>query len=97
MAIKKTFYIASFTFLGTLLQFIIHGLIEIWYINLLTGNFQKYGLGFSWQQWFLFHAAFTIILFFAGMAFGFWQGIHWWRVLYVEKRYNKKILPKNNG
>lgn len=94
MAIKKTFYIASFSFLGILLQFVIHGLVEVWYINLLTGNFQKYGLGFSWGQWFLFHTIFTVLLFFAGAALGFWQGIHWWRVLYVERRYRQKNLPK---
>jgi hypothetical protein len=86
MAVKKTTYIAAFTALGILLQFVIHGAAEIWYIGLLVGDFSKYGLGFSWEQWFCIHAIFTVILFVAGAAFGFWQGVYWWRVIYVEKR-----------
>jgi len=82
---KKTIYIILFTFLGILLQFLIHGLIEIWYIGLLTNNFTKYSFGFSWPQWLIIHHTATVILFIAGALFGFWQGKYWWRRIYEKK------------
>jgi len=82
---KKVIYIILFTFLGILLQFLIHGLIEVWYIGLLTSNFVKYGFGLSWSQWFIIHHIATVILFLVGALFGFWQGKLWWKRLYEKK------------
>lgn len=79
---KKIIYIILFTFLGILLQFLIHGLVEIWYIGLLINNFSRYGFGLSWPQWFIIHHIATVILFVAGALFGFWQGKFWWRRIY---------------
>ncbi|KPJ71321.1 hypothetical protein AMJ50_02400 [Parcubacteria bacterium DG_74_3] len=79
---KKTIYIAAFTFLGILLQFLIHALVEIWYIGLLTQDFSRYSWGFSWSQWFLIHHIGTVILLVAGIFFGFWQGKFWWHRIY---------------
>lgn len=81
---KKTVYIILFTFLGVLLSFLAHAGIEIWYINLLVSDFQKYGLGLSWGQWYLIHGAGAVILFVAGVWFGFWQGGYWWKRLYEK-------------
>jgi hypothetical protein len=82
---KKTIYIILFTFLGILLQFLVHAGIEIWYIGLLTGNFSRYGFGLSWSQWFIIHHIATVILFLLGTLFGFLQGKYWWQRIY-EKR-----------
>ena len=79
---KKTVYITSFTFLGILLQFVIHGLLETWYIGLLVNDFAKYSFGFSWAKWFIIHHAGTVIFFAAGVLFGFWQGKFWWHKIY---------------
>jgi len=79
---KKRLYIFVFTVLGLLLQFLAHAGIEIWYIGLLLDNFQKYSLGFSWQQWLIIHHIGAIILFIAGFIFGFWQGKYWWHKMY---------------
>lgn len=89
---KKTAYIASFTFLGILLQLIIHGLVEVWYVGLLLKDFSKYGLGLSWNNWFLIHHIATVILLILGILFGFWQGKYWWRKIYEEDIRN---LNKN--
>jgi hypothetical protein len=62
----------------------------MWYINLLVSDFSKYGLGFSWDQWFRIHYIGTVILFIAGVLFGFWQGKFWWRRIYEKKRIKKK-------
>ena len=82
---KKTIYIILFTFLGILVQFVIHALIEVWYINLLIRDFPKYSLGFTWYQWFTIHHVGSIILFVAGALIGFWQGRFWWRRIYEKK------------
>jgi len=83
---KKIIYIICFSFLGVLLQFLIHAGIEVLYIKLLLSDFQKYSLGFSWDQWFLIHFIATIILLVIGILFGFWQGMYWWKRLYENKK-----------
>ena len=81
---KRTFYIAAFTLLGVLLQFLLHALVEIWYIDLLLRDYPAYGFGLSWRQWVLIHDVGTVVLFLAGAWLGFRQGQHWWRKIYVE-------------
>ncbi|MBL7053151.1 MAG: hypothetical protein ISS02_00600 [Candidatus Portnoybacteria bacterium] len=81
---KKSIYIILFTFLGFLLQFLIHGLVECWYINLLVNDFSKYSFGFSWSQWFTIHYIGTILLLVIGLLFGFYQGKFWWRKIYEK-------------
>ncbi len=83
---KKKIYIILFVSLGIILQFLIHALIEIWYIGLLISDFQKYSLGFSWPQWFLIHYIGTAVFFIAGVIFGLWQGKFWWHKLYEKNR-----------
>ena len=90
MNVKRGFYICSFVVLGILLQFLAHAVVEIWYIDLLTRDFLKYGFGFSWNDWFLIHYGATVILLIAGILFGFWQGKYWWKRLYEDpKKINK--------
>ena len=60
---KRTIYIISFTFLGILIQFLIHAFVETWYIGLLVKDFPAYSFGFSWENWYAIHHIFTIILF----------------------------------
>jgi Sec-independent protein secretion pathway component TatC len=87
---KRTIYITSFTLLGILLSTIVHAAIEIPVINLLVADFDRYSLVLSWGQWFLVHHVGTVILWVAGVAFGYWQGKYWWQVIYVEgKRFRK--------
>ncbi|HDZ54357.1 MAG TPA: hypothetical protein ENI19_01610 [Candidatus Nealsonbacteria bacterium] len=82
---KKKIYIGAFTFFGILLQLLVHALVEIWYIGLLLRDFPQYSLGFSWSQWFIVHHIGTVILFIAGVMFGFWQGKFWWRKIYDKE------------
>ncbi|MEK7519818.1 MAG: hypothetical protein AAB581_01045 [Patescibacteria group bacterium] len=90
---KRTIYITAFTVLGILLQFLAHALVERWYIIKLVKDYETYGLGLSWDQWFLVHHIAAVVLFIAGAAFGFWQGRFWWPRLYDEsgvKRWKRK-------
>jgi len=63
---KKIIYVFLFTFLGILVQFLIHALVEVWYIGLLLEDFPSYGLGFSWENWLMIHNVGAIILFLGG-------------------------------
>ena len=96
---KRAFYIFCFTVLGLLLQFLVHAVVEMGVISLLLKDFRTYGLGLTWAQWFMIHHVATAVLIVAGGAFGYLQGVKWWRIIYVEKRYPKKLgidatLPK---
>lgn len=83
-SLKKRFYVFSFTFLGFLLQILIHGILEQWYIGLLVKDFKKFGLGMTWDQWFFVHHALTVVLLLAGLFFGFRQGRFWWKKIYEK-------------
>jgi len=82
---KKRIYITAFTFFGFLLQFVIHGLVERWYIGLLVRDFGTYSFGLSWEQWFFIHHLGAVILLIGGIIFGYWQGTYWWEKLYENK------------
>ncbi len=82
---KRIIYIAAFTVLGILLQFLAHAFFERWYIIKLVKDFETYGFGLSWDQWFLVHYVAAAILFIAGATFGFWQGRYWYPKLYDEQ------------
>jgi hypothetical protein len=86
---KKKIYIGLFIFLGLLLQFLIHAIIEISYIVLLRANFEKYSFGFSWEQLYLIHHIGTIVLIFCGVLFGLWQGKFWWHKVCEKKKLLK--------
>ena len=81
---KRLFYIASFILLGTLLQFLVHAFIEIWYIGLLLKDFPKYGIGLTWGTWVLIHNVLTTVFFFAGAWIGYKEGVYWWQKIYEE-------------
>ena len=83
---KRAVYIALFTFLGVLLQFLVHAGIEIPVISLLLNDFETFGLGLTWDQWVMIHNVGTIILFIVGAVGGFLLGRYWWRAIYIEKR-----------
>ena len=82
---KKTIYIILFTIFGILLQFLLHALIEIPYLGLLNKDFERYGLGFTWQELLTIHAVLTIILIIGGALFGFFAGKFCWRKIYPVK------------
>ena len=89
MGIKRTIYVALFAFLGALLGFLAHGVMEILVIQLLVKDFATYGLGLSWKQWYMIHHIGTIVLFAGGLYLGLRQGKYWWRIIYIEKRLRK--------
>lgn len=93
---KKAIYIAAFTFFGLQLQFLVRSFIEINYINLLLKDFDTFSLGLNWQQIYIVHYIFSVLMFLLGAAFGFWQGRYWWKYIYVDKKIDKRFAGKNS-
>lgn len=87
MKSKKLFYIICFTFLGLMLGFLLHALIEYPVLYLLVSDFKKYSLGLGWQTWVLIHNVGTPLLTVIGGIVGYRQGAFWWRKLYVETHH----------
>lgn len=81
---KKNIYVASFIILGILLQQIIHTVVEVYVISLLVSDFDKYGLGLSWDSWFTIHHVATFVLLLIGILFGYFSAKYWWPRLYDE-------------
>lgn len=84
---KRFIYIFCAMTLGFLLQLIVHAGIEFWYIGLLLSHFEVYGFGLSWEAWFMIHSIFTGILAVSGIVIGYYAGIRWWHIVYIERRH----------
>ncbi len=93
MRSKHIIYISLFVLLGILLQLVAHAVLEIWYIDLLLSDFQRYGFGLTWEAWVQIHSVLSFVFLVFGMLFGYQQGKHWWRKIYIEHayRWTKKI------
>ena len=85
LLMKRFVYILSFTLLGILLQFVVHGAFELPVIYFLKKDFARYGLGFSWSDWFLAHHIFTVVLFVLGIGLGLFAGFRFWKIVYGRK------------
>lgn len=85
--LKKFSYLALSAFLGILLATVIHAIIEIFVIKLLILNFERFGLGLSWNDWIFIHNAGSAILWIFGFAGGIYFGSYWWQTIYVEHNY----------
>ncbi len=81
---KKIIYILLFTVLGFLVQFIVYAGIYILAVNLLTGNFERYGLGLSWATWAIVRDVAMVIFAVTGILLGFFQGKKWYKKLYEK-------------
>ncbi|MBX4187581.1 MAG: hypothetical protein KW793_00405 [Candidatus Doudnabacteria bacterium] len=87
---KRRVYYVIFTLLGAMLGFLLHMLIEMWYLQRLLHNFNRYSLGLSWEQLEMIHT-FGVPLLVLSVAFwGYRKGVRCWQWLYVEKRYLKR-------
>lgn len=86
--VKRIVYRVAAISLGALLGFLLHALMELWYIPHLIADFDSYGLGLSWSQWFTVHRVLVLVLTGGGAALGVAWGSRWWRMIYVERRWS---------
>ena len=93
---KRRIYITLFALLGAIVGFLLHAIIEIWYIGRLLADFERASFGLSWRDWVLIHNVLTPLLAIAGVIAGFVQGRYWWRKIYVEqtlRRWGIRVRP----
>ena len=84
---RRAFYVFCAMVLGFLLQLLVHAGVEIFYINLLLSDFHGWSHGLSWEALWRIHNILSALLAVVGIWFGYWLGVPWWRVIYIEKRY----------
>lgn len=83
---KRAVYVSVCVFLGLLAATIVHGVVEQWYIGLLIDDFATYSFGLSWGTWYTVHHVASALLWLLGAVLGYFLGVHWWRVVYVERK-----------
>jgi hypothetical protein len=89
---KQFVYIALFSFLGLLVATVIHAVIEAPLLWLITGDLEKWGNSFIWQNWTLLHRYVGGLIWFLGFTGGIYSGIKYWRIIYIEKRFGQPKL-----
>ena len=84
--IKKAVYLTAAVVLGVLLSVIAHGLIEIWYLKWMAsrGMVVEFYNGCALWPWL------QVGILLAGIVGGFFLGRLWWRIIYVERKWEKK-------
>ncbi|MFA5030778.1 MAG: hypothetical protein WC495_04270 [Patescibacteria group bacterium] len=83
---KRVVYIFLAIFLGFLLSLLFHIAIESIYLQLSSSPrwYSLFGLGYDALPLWV-----TCLLAAAGILFGYWMGIVWWRIVYIEHRHWK--------
>jgi len=91
LSLKKIIYVLLAIALGKLLGFLAFELLTLKLVRML----ERRGLPVEWNQifWFVWsplpvYLYWTLI--YAGVIGGFYLGLRWWRMVYVEKRHWKK-------
>ena len=84
MNIKKITYIILAIILGLFLSFLVHGVIEIFYINHLLNQKLLPEASSLTHQCYL-PSFLQIILLLAGFLGGYFLGQKWWHIVYVER------------
>ena len=86
--VKKTIYILLTIFLGVMLSFILHAIIEVAYIKYALSSGAEvrgtYFLGVGWcalPPW----VQYTLPV--LGIVGGYFLGQHWWHVVYIQRRH----------
>jgi len=85
---KKKIYILLTIFLTLELSFLVHSLIESWYIKsslakgIVLSNTYFLGVFYCTLPWWL-----QYVLLIIAVVGGYYLGQTWWRIVYVEKRH----------
>lgn len=82
---KRWLYISLFGFLGLLLATFLHGVVELWLLDLIFTNPEQFSDTVWWQQWSRLHAIGGATLLLLGAGAGLWAGWRYWRILYTPE------------
>jgi len=88
---KKTVYILLTCFLGIILSFFVHALIEFTFLEYARAH----GIRVNWNM--DLGASCSLpgfvqyLIIFLGILGGYFLGQYWWRIVYIEKRFKNKV------
>ncbi|MDP3964863.1 MAG: hypothetical protein Q8Q20_04405 [bacterium] len=80
---KKKVYVAFSILLGILLSLLAHAGIEALYLGWADANNQVV----TWYGGCSLHPFIQAAIFVLGAVGGFFLGLWWWRIVYIEKRH----------
>jgi hypothetical protein len=84
---KRIIYIIAAVVLGILLGTIVHGIVEIKYLNYLFANgITPQSHPFLGTNCFL-PPLWQFVFLIGGAILGYFLGVNWWRIVYIEKRH----------
>lgn len=88
---KKLIYVILFTLLGVLLGFLTSTLFSFAVAIALVKSYDRFGFGLVFWQWEKLFYFLYVSLMAIGFMFGVWQGVMWWKIIYVQgRRFGKK-------
>jgi hypothetical protein len=87
---KRIIYLTASTILGLLLAFNVHALIEINFLHWA----RKQGLTVTFYGNCALPPLLQILLWFTGGIAGYFLGRFWWRKVYIERVWAKRINPR---
>jgi len=82
---KKVSYIFAFGFLGLLVATLVHGMVEIFAIDFIFENPERFSDTFWWNEWSTLHAIGGGALWVVGLLGGLYAGVKFWEIVYVKK------------
>jgi hypothetical protein len=90
-SLKKVVYVLLAMSLGKILGFLAFEILSLKFVRILEWR----GLPVEFQQvfWFIWSPLpghLFWILIWSGVIAGFFAGLHWWQIIYVEKRHWRK-------
>lgn len=84
--LKKIVYLFATTFLGVLLSFLVHAIIEMSYLSWAWKN--NYAVTFYGGC--ALHPMLQSVIWILGVVGGFLLGCFWWQKVYIDKMWSKK-------
>ena len=79
---KRLLYLSLTVLLGLLLSFIAHAAIEVAFLRYAATNY----IEITWVNGCTLPVWLKIALPILGIIGGYFLGVHWWRIIYIEKR-----------
>lgn len=79
---KYWLYRFSFVVFGLLVATLLHGLFELWLLELIFSNPDRFSETLWWQEWPALHAIGSGVLWVVGVLGGVWAGKKYWRKIY---------------
>ena len=88
---KKTIYVMLTIFLGILLSFLMHALIEFTFLEYA----RVHGIRVNWNMALGASCSLPgfvqLLIIFLGALGGYFLGQYWWKIVYVEKIFENKV------